>query len=855
MDVAAVIAQWWAQSPTIRRSFCTSGRDMAEDQIRAWVLFFAALHDYGKFDIRFQLRSKPAWKLLYPAVENYETFPSEYECKHYYHGEGGLFWFMQDNPSISELESCDRNDGLSFLDDPDASVPERWLAWKTWLEAVTGHHGHIKLAEYVPDMKLPSSCDPRLANLDRQARKDWLVATEQLFLKPVGLSLQDNPPICSPLLAGFCSVSDWLGSRCDDHHFSYHQQPENIEKYFEDKLNDDARRILDFAGVISRPHVYTGVHELLDHNHSPRSIQTLVDDLPIKSGLTIVEAPTGSGKTEAALSYAWRLVAAGLADSIVFALPTQATANAMLERVELLANKLFDAHPNVLLAHGSARFNKEFADLKNVACEGYEKEDGWVQCSEWLAESRKRVFLGQIGICTVDQTLISVLPVRHRFVRGFGLGHSVLVIDEVHAYDAYMYGLLEEVLRQQKLSGGSAILLSATLPERQRRRFCAAWSETVKQQETKAPYPLVTWTAGDTIIPFILDPEQRPDEITVSVEPILSSEMKPDAVLIRRIIAAAEDGAQVAIICNLVDVAQGTARELRSMTSLPVDLFHARYCYSHRREKELDAIKRFGPNGERSMGRIMVATQVIEQSLDLDFDWLITQLCPIDLLFQRIGRLHRHIRPKRPTGFETPLCTVLLPATDDYGLHGLIYANTRCLWRTATMLASAPEGQITFPAAYRDWIEACYCEDAWGNEPETVESGYERFKSEIEAIQKYKARFMIDAAMNPFTDTDEHVTAITRDGEMNLIVLPFCRAPQGKMLMDGTVVELQVEYGHLESLALNSVGIPKSWRQYFNEPEEGRCWLEMEPDGEGYRGISKGMNFHYHKDMGLEKEK
>ena len=144
---------------------------------------------------------------------------------------------MQDNPSISELESCDRNDGLSFLDDPDASVPERWLAWKTWLEAVTGHHGHIKLAEYVPDMKLPSSCDPRLANLDRQARKDWLVATEQLFLKPVGLSLQDNPPICSPLLAGFCSVSDWLGSRCDDHHFSYHQQPENIEKYFEDKLN------------------------------------------------------------------------------------------------------------------------------------------------------------------------------------------------------------------------------------------------------------------------------------------------------------------------------------------------------------------------------------------------------------------------------------------------------------------------------------------------------------------------------------------------------------------------------------------------------------------------------------------
>jgi CRISPR-associated endonuclease/helicase Cas3 len=855
LDVAAVIAQWWVQSPTIRRSFCVSCRDLTEEQIRAWVLFFAALHDYGKFDVRFQLRSKRAWRLLYPATDNYKTFPPEYECRHYYHGEAGLFWFMRDQPSISGLDPSDPNIGLSFLDDPDPPVSERWLAWKTWLEMVTGHHGHIKLAEYVSDMTLPPTCDSQLANVDRQARKDWLVATEQIFLSPVGLSLQKNPPPVSSLLAGFCSVSDWLGSRCDDQYFSHHQQPENLETYFEERFNNDARRILDFAGVISRPHVYVGINELLDHDHKPRSVQTLVDDLSVESGLTIVEAPTGSGKTEAALSYAWRLVAAGLADSIVFALPTQATANAMLERVELLANKLFDEHPNVLLAHGSARFNKAFAVMKHAALEGYEKEDGWVQCSEWLAESRKRVFLGQIGVCTVDQTLISVLPVRHRFVRGFGLGRSVLIIDEVHAYDAYMYGLLEEVLRQQKMSGGSAILLSATLPERQRWQLCAAWSATVEQQGTKAPYPLVTWTSGDTTIPFILDPEQRPDDIAVRVEPVLVSEMKPDAALMRRIIAAAEAGAQVAIICNLVDVAQGLARELRRMTSVAVDLFHARYCYSHRREKELDAIKRFGPNGERLAGRIMVATQVIEQSLDLDFDWLITQLCPVDLLFQRMGRLHRHARPKRPTGFEAPLCTVLLPETDDYGSHGLIYANTRVLWRTATLLASAPKGEIVFPEAYRTWIESCYCEDAWGSEPETVENGYEKFKSEIEEIQKYKARYMIDTAMNPFTDTDERVMAVTRDGEMNLIVVPFCWTPQGKMLMDGNVLELQEEYGRLESLALNSVGVPKSWRHYFDDTEEGRCWLEMDQDGEGFRGHSKGMVFHYHKDIGLEKEK
>jgi CRISPR-associated endonuclease/helicase Cas3 len=527
----------------------------------------------------------------------------------------------------------------------------------------------------------------------------------------------------------------------------------------------------------------------------------------------------------------------------------------MLERIELLAAKLFDEHPNILLAHGAARFNKEFTAIKHAALNGYEKEDGWVQCSEWLAESRKRVFLGQIGICTVDQVLISVLPVRHRFVRGFGLGRSVLIVDEVHAYDTYMYGLLEEVLRKQKEASGSAILLSATLPDRQRRQLCGIVSASLDQPGVKAPYPLITCITGGTITNFELDSAQLPEEITVKIEPIRISAMEPDENLCSRIIAAAAAGAQVAVVCNLVDVAQGLARDLRSMTSIPVDLFHARYCYSHRREKELDAIQHYGPKGGRTEGRILVATQVIEQSLDVDFDWLITQLCPVDLLFQRIGRLHRHDRQHRPIGYEIPLCTILLPEGDDYGLHALIYANTRVLWRTASMLLSAPCGKIIFPDAYRTWIETCYSEKPWGNEPESVEKGYERFKSEIEDIQRYKARHMVETAANPFADTDEHVMAVTRDGEMNLIVVPFCRATHGKMLLDGTIFELHDELGRLECLALNSIGVPKSWRCFLADQEEGRFWLEMEPDGEGYRGYSNDMIFHYHKDIGLEKKK
>lgn len=861
LDVAAMAAAWWDASPAIRCAFRLCS-DLKNEQLRAWVIFFIALHDYGKFDVRFQIRVKLVWQALYLNAGSYGALPAVWDCLAYYHGERGLAWFMKDHGEMLGLESENSDGGLSFLDEPEAASSDRWLTWKRWLEAVTGHHGQIKPAENIAAASLPPTCDQRFAEIDRIARTEWLAALEYLFLKPVCLSLNDVPPECSPRMAffcaGFCSVADWLGSRCDSENFTYNQQPLELSEYFKARFERDARKMLNFAGIVGSPREYGSVGALLEPGNNPRSLQTLVDRLPLEAGLTIVEAPTGSGKTEAALAYAWRLINAGLADSIVFALPTQATANAMLGRLERIAPLLFYDHPNVLLAHGSARFNKKFAALKHAALAGYEREDGWVQCSEWLAESRKRVFLGQIGVCTVDQVLISVLPVKHRFVRSFGVGRSVLIVDEVHAYDAYMYGLLEEVLRQQKASGGAAILLSATLPERHRQQLCAAWDADLELQGEDVPYPLATWASGGATTPFELKPEQLPADITMKVEPIRILEMMPDEVLLHRVVAAAEAGAQVAIVCNLVNIAQCLAKKLRSLTELPVDLFHARYCYSHRQEKELDAIDRFGPKGDRATGRILVATQVIEQSLDLDFDWLITQLCPVDLLFQRMGRLHRHNRPVRPPGFEKPLCTALLPEDDEYGPHGAIYANIRVLWRTGQKLLSATDGEVVFPDAYRTWIESVYREEPWGDEPEKVRTGYEKFRDEVEFIKRYLAKEMIEKAkvINPFADTDEKVMAVTRDGEINRAIVPYCQTFQGKVLMDGTALESLDEYRRLEALSLNGVGVPKSWGYYLENPDdEGRFWLEMEQDGEFYTGISRGVTFRYHKDIGMEKEK
>jgi len=855
LDVAAVAAVWWECSPAVRRCFGFSS-SMDEEQLKAWVLFFIALHDYGKIDVRFQLRAKTIWDKLYPNAGTYATLPSPFECKQYLHGEGGLSWFRQDHAKLFGFNTSGAD--LDFLDNEECSTSELWIAWKLWLEAVTGHHGHMRDADYINATPLSPSTDQRLSRIDRVARCEWLAALEDLFLKPAGLTLYDTPPLCSPIfLAGFCSVADWLGSHCDSANFIFCPQPQNLAGYFEARRTADARRIMELAGVIGRTRPYQGVVSLLAKSATPRSMQTLVDDMPLQPGMTIIEAPTGSGKTEAALAYAWRIVAAGLADSIIFALPTQATANAMLGRLQRIAPLLFENNPNLLLAHGSSRYNQDFIKIKHAALHDYVHEDGWVQCSQWLVESRKRVFLGQVGVCTVDQVLISVLPVRHRFVRGFGLGRSVLIVDEVHAYDAYMYGLLEEVLRQQKASSGSAILLSATLPQKQRSQLLAAWGVSTEEDGGEIPYPLAICSDDSTAIPFELAPEYAPENITVNVEPLPVPEMLPDDMLLCRMIHAAESGAQVALVCNLVATAQDIARRLRAMTGLPVDLFHARYCFRHRQEKEAEAIKNFGPEGERANGRILVATQVVEQSLDLDFDWLITQLCPVDLLFQRLGRLHRHNRMYRPVGFEKPLCTVLLPQDQNFGPHGKIYSNTRVLWRTAEKLANTPDGKIIFPQAYRAWIEAVYQEAPWENEPPEQTTAFEAFKDTIEFVKKYLASQMVERARNmtPFNDSDDAIIAVTRDGDMNLTVVPFCRSLEGRTLMDGTVLEALEENDQIEALSLNSIGVPKSWAYSLGEAVDGKYWLEMELEGQGFRAAVKGTTFRYHKDIGLEKER
>lgn len=843
LDVAAVGQEWWKQSKIIRNRFSAiSGK--CEAEVYAWIMFFIALHDLGKFDVRFQLKVKDIAYQLWNEFQNADNTQS----LKYWHGDYTSHWIFHDLKS-------------KFHWDDEFNYDDRWEAWQAWVFAVAGHHGMIPAYIYG---SIPLA-DRHVIEHDAKARLEFIAEMETLFLKPANLSLNDIPPNCdSDFLAGFCSVCDWLGSvqfnADNEERFGYQTHCTTLNEYFTAKI-PIAECVFRESGLLRKPTGKCGMDGIFPE-FTPRLVQTLVDKLPVESGVTIIESPTGSGKTEAALAYASELLKAGVVESIIFALPTQATANAMFDRILKMVEKIY-SDSNLLLAHGKARFNERFIDLKKAA-KGKSPQDreheleATIQCSQWLTQSRKRVFLGQVGVCTIDQVLISILPVRHKFVRTFGLGKSVLIIDEVHAYDSYMYGLLERILTKQQQLNSAAILLSATLPSEQRKKLIATWG-VVDESGTDAPYPLITSVVGEQQAFFILSADEgKKLESTgrqVYVEIDEQPGMRFQNSTLQQVVGAADAGANVVLICNLVADAQSTISSLVGLGATTVDLFHSRFRFKDRQCKEKKVIDRFGNGKRRGRGNILVATPVVEQSLDLDFDWMLTQLCPIDLLFQRLGRLHRHER-KRPTGFEQPMCTIIIPPNNDYQLHKLIYGNknapnSRVLWRTEQLIRQ--NKVLRFPEVYRPMIEGVYDQSPWKNEPENIREEYERFEMEQEAIRATAWQLMNS---NPnFKDTDSKAALLTRDGEMNLNVVPVTGDGRNQAFLDGDLFKDIEEYQLDEVISMNSIPVPATWKHYLPTEQDGIIWLTMKPTGDGiWQAEFPKTTFSYTISNGLERK-
>ncbi len=381
------------------------------------------------------------------------------------------------------------------------------------------------------------------------------------------------------------------------------------------------------------------VKDLLPEPATPKPLQTLAAEIANDFTLAVVEAPTGEGKTEAAFALAEPARSRGT--GIYFALPTMATANGLHGRVETYLRRATGIEDlEARLLHSKAwLFRDAMETARDPDSEGEEQE---AQAQNWFAGS-KRGLLTPYGVGTIDQALIASLRAKHGFVRLFALAGKVVVIDEVHAYDVYMGDLLEVLLGWLKALGCKVVMLSATLPKARRTALLQAWGFEGEQQ--KAKYPCITWVKADGHAKgrtFKVSPRKPLNMTPMAVEDRPVHQAGAEVILER----VREGGGLGALILNTVRDAQAAHDYLSRLElgEVELDLFHARFTAHDRDRIEKQVLKDYGKEGPRGSPRILVATQVVEQSLDLDFDHMVTALAPIDLLIQRAGRLHRHSR-------------------------------------------------------------------------------------------------------------------------------------------------------------------------------------------------------------------
>ncbi|MEG0767075.1 MAG: CRISPR-associated helicase Cas3', partial [Clostridia bacterium] len=409
--------------------------------------------------------------------------------------------------------------------------------------------------------------------------------------------------------------------------------------------------------------------------------------------LTILEAPMGEGKTEAALYLATQLIEAYGLHGLYVALPTAATSNQMHARVGAMLEGL--GMGEARLMHGMAWLLDAVCDVSQVRSEDAEA------IRAWLAPLR-RAMLSENAVGTVDQAMLAAMQAKYGVLRLIGLMNKVLIIDEVHAYDAYMSQILEGLLSWCHVLGIPVLLLSATLQSAKKRDFLNAYDAHVPPCLQDA-YPLVTYVQADgTVVEMDVPNPHMHRSYRFAVVPHLG-----DAPFIAEMAASlVAQGGCLCVMLNTIAEAQEVYCALKELAFEEVLLFHARFEADRRNALEREVVALFGKDGHRPQRAILVCTQVVEQSLDLDFDAMITAIAPMDLLMQRAGRVQRHDGRLRPVAFQGSVIYVLTPKEQGkYGGTGAVYAEC-FLERTRAFLG---DGQcVAVPEDMRGCIESVY---------------------------------------------------------------------------------------------------------------------------------------------------
>ena len=718
LDVTAVGVAYLKQSSLLKS--CCGLLNCSKQEFLSWSAFLLALHDLGKFSEAFQSQRPDLILELQKREPNLTKIYSErHDSLGFWLWGGGYEGICSE--ILSEI-------GIS-------NTKRTQDSFTCWMRAVTGHHG-------MPP-KPNGSVDSFFSEEDKQTAIDFVKVMAELLLTdeakriPTNMDVKDFQHLSEMLswwFAGVTVLADWLGSNTQ--FFPYKNHSMDLEKYW-GYAQAQATVALAHSGV--SPSAIEKGRSLKDlfqkiQEASPLQQWAVSVDIPQAPQIYLLEDVTGAGKTEAAMMLAYRLMEQGLAEGFFIGLPTMATANAMYKRVAEVYQKLFAGNTNLVLAHGHKKLVEEFA--ASILPIGTPEQDGAqldetasARCSAWLADHSKRALLAPAGIGTIDQALLAVLHSKHQSLRLLGLFNKVLIVDEVHACDAYMQGVLEVLLEFHARTGGPVILLSATLPSCMKQALLNAYAKgrhqaTAPELRSEA-YPLATrWHDGQPVLLEVALASRSSVSRTVQVHYEADDEK-----VYAHIIAALQQGQCVGWIRNTVaDAMDAYERLSKSIPAENITLFHARFALQDRLKKEAQVLDSFGENSNQQdrHGRLMIATQVAEQSLDVDFDVLITDLAPIDRVLQRAGRLQRHVRDAQGNRLvatdakderSAPCLWVYAPAWTEqpkadwysavFKKAQYVYGHHGQLWLTAKVLQN---GCFTMPADARSMIEAVFSE-------------------------------------------------------------------------------------------------------------------------------------------------
>ena len=722
MDVAAVALQWQQLNPA-RLEREAALLKASPECLAKTTAFLAGVHDLGKFSRGFQAKDPELWpeQILGPKREVAD--------RGHWRNTAILLCAKPIRDEFARLFPNLYPDDIPLV-----------------IAAIAGHHG-------IPPKGDESGARESDAQRDQQLGQECVDAAHTAFcilqnlINPSPLSsLEKQKQVAqwSWRLSGLVTLADWVGS--DICYFPFEPADTRLADYWGWALAQAKKALVDKGLRPQSPESCPSYASFAPQAAPrPRPMQKLAEKAPLLDGaqLFIIEDTTGAGKTEAAIMLAARMMTKGKGEGLYFALPTMATANAMYERLAKTYKTLFETSAaddlSLVLAHGRSDLSKAFRAIVNSTdmanggkdstgiANGSEDETASAFCTKWIADNRKKAFYANVGAGTIDQAFLSVLPKKHLTLRQYGLASRILIVDEAHCFDAYMGEELSALLELHAQNGGSAIVLSATLSLEQRRNMTEAFAkglglrdpEDLSDQLCSEAYPLLTSaTIGgiqecesgfDSALRRSVMVERLPDRTTAET----------------RVLSAAKKGAAVLVICNAVDEAIAVHESIANQVDHldRVHLFHARFAQGDRQDIEEDVLRRFGWDADATdrVGRILVATQVVEQSLDLDFDLVISDLAPVDLIIQRAGRMWRHLdeRPPESRPVERPHILVVSPDPDQVedqnwlepvlGKAAFVYQHAGVMWRSAKALFDA--GCIDTPGSFRPLIERVYANE------------------------------------------------------------------------------------------------------------------------------------------------